>query len=55
MVVVENVRIGLFLIILMENNDWDITLSKNNKLQAVINGQPLFNLKNNGPKKTGHY
>ena len=24
---------------------------KNNKLKAVINGQPLFSLRNNGPEK----
>ena len=37
----------------MENNDWEITLSKNNKLKAVINKLLLFSLRNNGQEKTG--
>ena len=39
----------------MENNDWEITMSKNIKLQAVNSGQHLFSLRNNCPEKTGHY
>ena len=26
----------------MENNDWEIAVSKNNDLKAISNGQPLF-------------
>ena len=39
--------------ILSENNSCEITMLKNNKLKAVINGQPLFSLRNNGPEKIG--
>ena len=37
----------------MENNGWEITMLKNNDLKAIINGQPLFSLINNGPKNIG--
>ena len=33
----------------MENNDWKI----NNYVEPVINGQPLFSLRNNIPENTG--
>ena len=29
-------------IILTENNDWEMTVSKNNDIEPVINGQPLL-------------
>ena len=32
-----------------------ITKSKNNKLKAVANGQPLFSKINNGPDNNGRY
>ena len=38
---------------LMEINDWEITVSKTNDQKTVINGQPLFSLRNNGPKNSG--
>ena len=31
-----------------------IMMSKNSEPKAVINGQPLFSLRNNGPENTGH-
>ena len=40
-------------VILTENIDWEIKKSNNNKLKAVINGQPLFSLRNNGPDNNG--
>ena len=39
--------------ILTENNDLEITVSKNNDMEPVINGQPLFIWRNNGPKING--
>ena len=38
---------------LMEINNQEITVSKNNILEPVINGQPLFTLRNNFPEITG--
>ena len=35
------------------NNDWEITVSKNNNRKPVINSQPLFNLRNIGPESSG--
>ena len=40
-------------ILLTKNNNWEITMSKNNNQKAIINWQPLFNFRNNGPQKTG--
>ena len=37
----------------MENNDGEITMLKPNNQKAIINGQPLFNFRNNGPEDTG--
>ena len=37
---------------LMENNNWEITVSKNNDQKPVINGQPLFSLRNNIPENS---
>ena len=38
---------------LTENNDWEITVLKNNDLETFINGQPLFIWRNNGPDNNG--
>ena len=38
---------------LTENNDWEMTVPKNNNRKPVINGQPLFSLRNNVPKGSG--
>ena len=38
---------------LMENNNWEITVLKNNNPKPVINGRPLSSLRNNGPKSSG--
>ena len=38
----------------METNDWEITVSKSNDQKPVINCQPLFSLRNNGPESSGH-
>ena len=39
---------------LKENNDWEIMVSKTNDRKPVINGKPLFSLRNNGPESSGH-
>ena len=36
-----NENFGIFFM-LTKNNDWEITMSKNNELKAIINGQPLI-------------
>ena len=41
-------------IIITENNDWEMTISKNNDLKVVIIGWPLF-FWNNTPEITGSY
>ena len=38
---------------LTENNDWEMTVPKNNNRKPVINGQPLFSLRNNVPEGSG--
>ena len=38
---------------LTENNDWEITVQENNDRKPVINGRPLFSLRNNGPESSG--
>ena len=38
---------------LTENNDWELTVLKTNDQKPVINGQLLFSLRNNGPKRSG--
>ena len=38
---------------LTENNDWEMTVPKNNSRKPVINGQPLFSLRNNVPEGSG--
>ena len=35
------------------NQNVGVTKSKNNELKAVINGQPLFSWRNNGPNNNG--
>ena len=41
-------------VIITENNDWEMTMSKNNALKVVINGQPLFSFRNNVGKNNDH-
>ena len=38
---------------LMEINDWEMTVPKNNGRKPVINGRPLFRLRNNVPESSG--
>ena len=35
------------------NNDWEIMVSETIDRKPVIDGQPLFSLRNNGPKISG--
>ena len=37
---------------LKENNDWEITVWKNNNLKPIINGQPIFSLRSNVHENT---
>ena len=39
---------------LTENKDWEITVSKTKDQKPVINGRPLFSLRNNGSESSGH-
>ena len=36
-----------------ENNDWVIMVLKTNDQKPVINGRPLFSLRNYGPESSG--
>ena len=38
---------------LMENNDWEITVSETNGQKPIINGRTLFSLRNNVPESSG--
>ena len=38
---------------LMENNDWEITVSETNGRKPIINGRPLFSLRNKVPESSG--
>ena len=38
---------------LTENKDWEMTVPKNNSRKLVINGRPLFRLRNNIPESSG--
>ena len=37
-----------------ENSDWEMTVLKNNGQKPVINGRPLFSLRNNVHESSGH-
>ena len=39
---------------LTENKDWEIAVAKTNDQKPVINGRPLFSLRNNGSESSGH-
>ena len=49
----SSVQKGQNFVFLTENNNWEITVSKNNDLETIIIGQPLFIWRKNGPDTTG--